>query len=183
MNIKNFVFGSIIVICIAAVALALAFNQQYSSGQTVYVKAATENLRDAPQGNKLGTVDKATSLVVLEDSGQWTKVRLEGWIWKASLTESKLALQGDVYRAQQIVVKELSTAEKALKRVKSGEDFSAVAKKLSIGPAAKKGGDLGYFKKGDFQPEVEKAILSLQPGQVSEIVKSAAGYHIFKRTE
>lgn len=183
MNIRNVILGCSIVVCITAVAFAFVLNQQYSKGQTVYVKATVENLRDAPQGNKLGAIDKSTSLTVLEDSGQWTKVRLEGWIWKESLTDSKLALQGNVYRAQQIVVKELSTAEKALKRVKSGEDFGAVAKELSIGPAAKKGGDLGYFSKGDFQPEIEKVILSLQPGQISGIVKSAAGYHIFKRTE
>ncbi|RMF69547.1 MAG: peptidylprolyl isomerase, partial [Calditrichaeota bacterium] len=43
--------------------------------------------------------------------------------------------------------------------------------------------DLGYFKKGDFKPELETAILNLKPGQISEIIQTEIGFHIFKRVE
>ncbi|MFQ5602046.1 MAG: peptidylprolyl isomerase [bacterium] len=149
----------------------------------IYVKSTIENLRDAPNGDKLGTLDKGAEMIVLEDASKWVKVRVEGWIWKDSVTDSKLGLAGDKYRAMQIIVKELSTAEDILKRLKAGEDFKELATAKSIGPAAKRGGDLGFFSKGDFKPEIENAILNLKPGEISDIIKSNIGYHIFKRIQ
>lgn len=155
----------------------------FAPGQVVYVKAATENLRATPNGEKVGTVDKGTEMTVIEDRGNWVKVRLQAWIWKPSLTDSRLALQGDVYRALQIIVGDRAKAEELLVQIKGGVDFQALARQHSIGPAAQKGGDLGYFKKGDFQPEFEAVILNLKPGQVSGVIESPAGFHLFKRVE
>ncbi|RMF58020.1 MAG: hypothetical protein D6743_18225, partial [Calditrichaeota bacterium] len=158
---------------LVAVTCGVAFSLiDYQRGTEVYVKAASENLRSGPDGEILGSLNKGTSMVVLEDSPKWVKVRLEGWIWKASLTDSKLALAGNVYRALQIIVKDRATADKVLRRLRAGEDFENVAREVSIGPAAKRGGDLGYFKKGDFKPELETAILNLKPGQISEIIQT-----------
>ncbi|MBI5485680.1 MAG: peptidylprolyl isomerase, partial [Deltaproteobacteria bacterium] len=51
-------------------------------------------------------------------------------------------------------------------------------------PAARKdGGDLGVFKKGDMQPELESAIVAMKPGEVSELVYTPAGFHIIKLEE
>lgn len=173
---------SVFLLVVFSVCFALAV-VDYPKGQTVYVKVATENFRDAPRGNKIGTLDKATSLVVLEDSPKWVKVRVEGWIWKESLTASKLALKSNQYRALQIVVKDEATAKEIVAQLQAGGDFKKIAKEKSIGPAAKKGGDLGYFQKGDFQPVVEQVILGLKPGEISVPLKSEIGYHIFKRVE
>ena len=179
---RKIVIALIVGFIVLSFCIALALVDFYR-GEVIYVKTKIENLRDNPKGNKIGTLDKGTSMTVLEDSPQWVKVRIEGWIWKASVTDSKLALNGDGYRAFQIIVKELSTAESILKELKAGADFSKLAKEKSIGPAAKKGGDLGYFNKGDFQAEFETVLLNLKPGEISEIVKSKVGYHIFKRVE
>lgn len=154
----------------------------FPKGKTVYIKN-TENFRDKPQGTKIGVLEKGTAMVVLEDSPKWLKVKVEGWVWKESVTDNRLAATGGGYRAFQIVVKQLSTAEDILAQLKGGANFEELAKGKSIGPAAKRGGDLGYFQKGDFQAEIEAAILALRPGAISEIVKSRAGYHIFKRVE
>ncbi|MFQ6112493.1 MAG: peptidylprolyl isomerase [bacterium] len=178
----TFILG--IILCFLALGVCFAYSLiDYQRGKIIYVKAPTENLRDAPNGNKIGSLDKGTSLVVLEDSPKWVKVRIEGWIWKGSVTDSRIALRGGGYRALQIIVKDRATAESILKELKAGADFGKLAKDKSIGPAAQRGGDLGYFNKGDFQPEFESVILNLKPGEISEIIQSEFGFHIFKRVE
>jgi len=83
--------------------------------------------------------------------------------------------------ARHILVKTKAEAEKARKRiVEGGEAFEAVAKAVSIGPSASKGGDLGSFGKGRMVPAFEKAAFALKEGEVSEPVKTQFGWHIIK---
>lgn len=75
-------------------------------------------------------------------------------------------------------------AEELLSRIKKGESFSALAEKYSDDAgSAKKGGDLGYFTTGMMVPEFEKSVFLLKPGEVSDVVKTAYGYHIIKLEE
>ncbi len=79
------------------------------------------------------------------------------------------------------ILKSQATALAVLADAKEGKDFADLAKKFSEDPAARKdAGDLGSFKKGDMQPELEKAILSLKPGEISELVRTPIGLHIIK---
>lgn len=47
--------------------------------------------------------------------------------------------------------------------------------------SARKMGDLGFFGKGDMQKEFEEAAFKLQPGEVSQIVETASGFHLIER--
>jgi peptidyl-prolyl cis-trans isomerase SurA len=72
-------------------------------------------------------------------------------------------------------------AEEALRRVRAGETFAKVARDLSDGPTAREGGDMGYFKRGQLQPALDRAAFSLQPGQVSELIRTSGehgGWHL-----
>jgi peptidyl-prolyl cis-trans isomerase D len=72
-------------------------------------------------------------------------------------------------------------AEDVLKQVKKGAKFEDLAKKNSEDPGTKdKGGDLGWIVQGQTVPEFEKVAFSLQPGTVSDLVKTQYGFHIIK---
>jgi peptidyl-prolyl cis-trans isomerase D len=75
-------------------------------------------------------------------------------------------------------------AEEVLSKLKEGEDFASLAKKYSQDPgSAVKGGDLGYFKKGDMVGPFEEAAYSLKKGEISDIVETDFGYHLIKVTD
>lgn len=80
-------------------------------------------------------------------------------------------------------VKSLNLAKDIAKRLKEGCDFDGLAKTYSDGPGASEGGLMGYVKKGDLLPEIETVIFSLKPGEVSGVVQTSLGYHIFKVEE
>jgi peptidyl-prolyl cis-trans isomerase D len=72
----------------------------------------------------------------------------------------------------------------AAQRVKKGEDFAKVASALSDDAGTKaKGGELGFISEGLFDETFAKAALALKPGQVSEPVKSAVGWHLIQAEE
>lgn len=78
----------------------------------------------------------------------------------------------------------MTSALMVLAEAKSGKDFVELAKTHSEDPAARKdGGDLGIFKKGDMLPELEKTVLAMKPGEISELVVTPAGFHIIKLEE
>ena len=72
--------------------------------------------------------------------------------------------------------------EKISERLRRGEDFQELARLYSDDASAKNGGDLGLFKRGELLPEFERVTFTLQPGQVSGIVRTKVGFHIIKVT-
>jgi peptidyl-prolyl cis-trans isomerase C len=71
-------------------------------------------------------------------------------------------------------------AEEVLAQVQAGGDFGALATAHSDCPSSSKGGDLGYFGRGQMVPPFEEAAFSMKPGDVSGIVETRFGFHIIK---
>lgn len=84
-------------------------------------------------------------------------------------------------RARHILVPDEATAKSLAARLKKGEDFVMLAGEYSKDPgSAKEGGDLGYFTRDRMVPEFAEVAFKLEPGKVSDPVKSQFGWHIIK---
>ena len=71
-------------------------------------------------------------------------------------------------------------AEEILERLRNGEDFGELARRYSDDAATTpKGGDLGWIVRGQI-PEFEKEVFSLEPGTLSDVIKTQYGFHIVK---
>ena len=107
-------------------------------------------------------------------------------------SNSNLFKQPEQVRASHILIKvepkaKESEKEDALKKIKEvqkkqkkGDDFAKLAKEYSQGPSNAKGGDLGFFKRGQMVPAFEEVAFKLNPGEVSDIVNTRFGYHLIK---
>jgi peptidyl-prolyl cis-trans isomerase C len=91
--------------------------------------------------------------------------------------------QPDSYRVSHILAADAETAKKGLERVKGGEPFAKVAEELSIDPSKSRGGDIGFFSKGQVIPEFEEAAMKLKVGEISGVVQTPLGYHIILLSE
>ena len=74
-------------------------------------------------------------------------------------------------------------AQELLKKAKSGADFAQLAMSNSMCPSAPRGGDLGFFSKGDMTPAFEEAAFKLAVGQISDVVETEYGFHIIRVTD
>ncbi|HMK43771.1 MAG TPA: peptidyl-prolyl cis-trans isomerase [Dissulfurispiraceae bacterium] len=86
-------------------------------------------------------------------------------------------------RLSQIVVKNEEDAKKAMERLQKGDDFKAVAADLSKDKSAKAGGDIGFFKRGELDPQLENVAFRLKKNQPSPPIPLKDGIHIIKVTE
>lgn len=75
----------------------------------------------------------------------------------------------------------LAKAKDLLAQLKSGKDFSELAKIESDGPSKAQGGSLGRFPQGAMVPAFDEAVFALKAGELSDIVETPFGFHIIKR--
>lgn len=86
--------------------------------------------------------------------------------------------------ARHILVPSEDQAKSIIEQLKKGAKFEDLAKKYSTDPAAKSGGDLGFFKKEDMLPEFATVAFALKPGQVSQTpVHTRYGWHVIQVLE
>jgi peptidyl-prolyl cis-trans isomerase C len=85
--------------------------------------------------------------------------------------------------ARHILVESEDDAKAIADELKKGADFAELAKKKSKDPGASDGGDLGFFTKDQMVPEFSNVAFTLEPGKISDPVKSQFGWHIIKVEE
>jgi peptidyl-prolyl cis-trans isomerase C len=85
--------------------------------------------------------------------------------------------------ARHILVETEDEAKQVVEELKKGADFAELAKKKSKDPGASDGGDLGFFTKEQMVPEFSAVAFALEPGKISDPVKSQFGWHVIKVEE
>jgi peptidyl-prolyl cis-trans isomerase C len=85
--------------------------------------------------------------------------------------------------ARHILVETEDEAKTIEGDLKKGADFAELAKTKSKDPGAADGGDLGFFTKDQMVPEFSAVAFALEPGKISDPVKSQFGWHIIKVEE
>ncbi len=83
-------------------------------------------------------------------------------------------------RAAHILVDKEAKAAELLQMIKNGTSFADLAKQHSTCPSGRKGGDLGWFKKGMMVKEFEDAAFNHAKGEVVGPVKTQFGYHLIQ---
>lgn len=86
-------------------------------------------------------------------------------------------------RASHILVETKQEADTLKIQLSNGADFSELARSRSIDSTAPRGGDLGFFQKGQLIPEFEEVALKMNPGDTSDVFQTQFGYHIIQLTD
>lgn len=94
----------------------------------------------------------------------------------------EMFLAKEQVRARHIVVKTADKAKEVLDEIKKGLLFEEAAIKYSLSPEGKSGGDLGFFARGQM-PKVFDEVFGLKVGELSPVMASDYGFHIFKVLE
>ncbi len=90
----------------------------------------------------------------------------------------------EAVRLRHLVVADERQAKDLLLAARVGADFAKLAQQVSLDASTKeKGGDLGFVAASMLNPEVAKAVFALKPGELSEPLRMADGYHLFKAEE
>jgi len=136
------------------------------------------------------------------DYGNWRELRrttllVDKWIKQNLFSDLKVSLEEveayykeheleftrpEAVRVRQIVTDSREKAEEILKRVQEWENFASLARDVSIAPDRKQGGDLGFIVRGSFPKEFD-VCFDLKEGEISPIVQTIYGFHIFKVIE
>ena len=95
-------------------------------------------------------------------------------------TDETLSALDPELLVRQILVKNLSTANKIIELLDNGSDFAEIAKEKSISSNAQTGGLLNWRKAVDMPELFEKALVDQSIGFISEPLESGSGYHILK---
>lgn len=108
--------------------------------------------------------------------------------YKDSLPESRASVNishilRQIRPSEESQNKALEAIEAIQERLEGGEDFAALAKEVSQGPSAPKGGDIGWVNRTDVVTEYGEAAFALEAGEISDIVLSQFGYHIIQLIE
>jgi peptidyl-prolyl cis-trans isomerase C len=86
-------------------------------------------------------------------------------------------------RARQILMADEADGNRLLEELRQGADFAVAAREHSLSPDAEDGGALDFFARGEMPLEFDQVVFSLPVGQLSDLVKSEYGYHIFQVQE
>ncbi|MDZ7830958.1 MAG: SurA N-terminal domain-containing protein [Desulfobacterales bacterium] len=101
----------------------------------------------------------------------------------ATVHARHILLKLDKTASPEEVAKRREKAVEIMEKARSGKDFAGLAQKYSEGPSKEKGGDIGTFERGDMVKPFSDKAFSMEPGEISDPVRTEFGWHIIKVEE
>jgi parvulin-like peptidyl-prolyl isomerase len=142
------------------------------------------------------TEEEKASVIASDSGPQVDKMRIEKYVGELSRDitvgddEVRAYYDGrpdEFFLPERVQVSQIlvSTEHEAVEiwekaRFSDEEGFRALARARSVGPEASGGGEMGVFHKGQLPAEMEAAVFAMKEGEVSPVVESSYGYHIFR---
>jgi peptidyl-prolyl cis-trans isomerase SurA len=140
-----------------------------------------EQVREGLLVAKVVNAEVRSRLIVLDTELQEVyQQRQERYRVPGELTVSHILFLVSPQAAPQEVERARQKAADVLQQLRAGGDFVALARKYSDGPSADQSGLLGTFRSGELLPGFEEAAAKLQPGEISDIVRTRVGFHIIR---
>jgi len=115
-----------------------------------------------------------------EEAKAYYDKHLNQFVVPEQISASHILLKIDPKADKNLKKKTLQKMVEIQKKLYEGGSFADLAKEYSQCPSNAKGGELGFFSRGQMIKPFEEAAFSLKPGQVSDIVKTKFGYHLIK---
>ncbi len=119
----------------------------------------------------------AYHIIKLVDTRDGVKAKLAGAPIQQSHVRHILLFVSDLTPENEVI----SRLHEVKRKIEAGEqDFATMARLTSVDNSATRGGDLGWVNAGDMVPEFETAMNRLEPGQISEPIRTQFGYHLIE---
>lgn len=118
--------------------------------------------------------------VTEEEAREYYDRSKENFIQPESVHASHILIKVEENASDEDKKKAREKIETIRKKLAEGADFAATAKESSEGPSAPKGGDLGYFRRGQMVKPFEDAAFALKKDEMSDVVETQFGYHLIK---
>ena len=130
---------------------------------------------------KVVNAEVRSRLVVLDTEIQEVyQRRQEQYRVPGELTVSHILFLVSPQAASEEVERARQKAVVVMQKLQAGGNFAELARQYSDGPSAEQSGLLGTFRSGELLPGFEEAAANLQPGQISDIVRTRVGFHIIR---
>lgn len=142
-----------------------ALGQAVGGADSLYVKISVEN-------------ERRTLLAAEEIDKEMAKAISDDAIRAAYDAQYAKGFGGDEFSAAHILLDTEEDAKSVKAMLDTGVDFAELAKEKSTGPSGPNGGSLGWFGLGAMVPAFEAAVVALEPGQVSDPIKTQFGWHV-----
>ena len=150
-----------------------------SRGMTM--ESYRKQIRESLLVSKVVNVEVRSRLVILETELQEAyEQRQSQYRVAGELTVSHILFLVPEGAAAEQEERAKAKAAEVLQQLRGGGDFAALAREYSEGPSAEQGGLLGTFRTGELLPGFEEAVAGLQPGDISDLVRTRVGWHIIR---
>ena len=140
-----------------------------------------QQLREGMLVSKAANAEVRSRLIILDSELQEAyEARQDSYRIVGTQTVSHILFLLPERASDNNVAQRRAEAEGVLQELRGGSDFTALARQYSEGPSAERGGLLGTFKANELLPGFDEATAELQPGEISDVIRTSVGLHIIR---